>query len=135
VRVHALATGRDIDAAIARRSPAADDATRTIHVEMDVPDPDRTLPVGTTADLLVDVGTPQDATELPLAAASVRGDRAAVFVIEGTVAHKSSVRVLGERGGSLFVDRSLAAGARVVTEGRALLKDGDHVQAKAEAAR
>jgi hypothetical protein len=37
--------------------------------------------------------------------------------------------VLGERGGSLFVDPKLPAGARVVIEGRTLLKDGDKVAA------
>ena len=43
-------------ATIARRSPAADPSTRTVHLEIDVPDPDRALPVGTTAELTLDVG-------------------------------------------------------------------------------
>jgi len=41
--------------------------------------------------------------------------------------------VKGERGGRLYLDPSLPAGARVVTEGRALLKDGDRVEAKLDA--
>ena len=41
--------------------------------------------------------------------------------------------VKGERGGTLFVDPLLKAGAHVVTEGRALLKDGDRIEAKLEA--
>jgi RND family efflux transporter MFP subunit len=133
VRLLALATKLDLRGTIARRSPAADLATRTVHIEIDVPDPDRSLPVGTTAELTVDVGQPAPATEIPLLAASVRGDKATVFVVDGGVAHKGVYHVAGERGGSLFVDPGLRAGSRVVTEGRALLRDGDRVEAKLEA--
>lgn len=130
VRMRAFATGKELTGTIARRSPAADDATRTVHVEIDVPDPDRSLPVGTTADLVIDVGEPVVATEVPLSAASIRGDKASLFVIEGTMARKRVLPVLGEQGGSLFLDKSLVMGSHVVTEGRSQLKDGDSVRAK-----
>ena len=58
------------------------------------------------------------------------GRKATVFVIEGQTARKGVYTVKGERGGDLFLDSSLRAGAHVVTEGRALLKDGDRVEAK-----
>jgi len=132
VRIRALATNRELHANIARRSPAADLSTRTVHLEVDVPDPDRSLPVGTTAELIIDVGEPAPATEVPLAAASIRGKKATLFVVDGQKTRKLVVGVLGERGGSLFVGRELAAGAHVVTEGRALLQDGDRVEAKLE---
>jgi membrane fusion protein (multidrug efflux system) len=130
VQIRALATNRELRAKIARRSPAADPSTRTAHIEIDVPDPDRSLPVGTTAELAIDVGRPTAATEVPLIAASVRGRKATVFVIVGQTARKGVYEVEGERGGNLFLDPSLPAGAHVVTEGRALLKDGDRVEAK-----
>jgi RND family efflux transporter MFP subunit len=133
VHVRALATGRDLRATIARRSPAADPSTRTVHLEIDVPDPDRALPVGTTAELSVDVGQPALATEVPMIAAAQRGNKATIYVVDGGLAHKSVYAVLGERGGSLFVDPALRAGSQVVTEGRGLLKDGDRVAAKLEA--
>ena len=132
VDIHVLATDRRLRAKIARRSPAADLSTRTIHLEIDVPDPDRSLPVGTTAELTVEVGDPSPATEIPLIAAAVRGAKATVFVVEGQTGRKGVYAVKGERGGSLFLEPSLAPGARVVTEGRALLKDGDRVEAKLE---
>jgi RND family efflux transporter MFP subunit len=134
VRMRALATRRELRANIARVSPAADASTRTIHVEIDVPDPDRSLPVGTTAELTVDVGQSSAATELPLAAASIRGAQATVFVVDGQRARRGRYGVKGERGGSLFLDPALSPGSRVVTEGRALLKDGDRVEAKLEVA-
>jgi hypothetical protein len=53
-----------------------------------------------------------------------------VFVVDGQTARKGVYAVKGERDGSLFVEPALAAGGRVVTEGRALLQDGDRVDAK-----
>jgi RND family efflux transporter MFP subunit len=132
VQIRALAINRELRGKIARRSPAADLSTRTAHIEIDVPDPDRSLPVGTTAELGLDVGEPTAATEVPLIAASVRGRKATVFVVEGQTARKGVYAVKGERGGSLFLDPSLRSGAHVVTEGRSLLKDGDRVDAKVD---
>jgi RND family efflux transporter MFP subunit len=136
VRVSALATARELRGTIARRSPAADPSTRTVHIEIDVPDPDRSLPVGTTAELTIEVGQPAAATEVPLVAASLRGARATLYVVDGAgVAHKAVYGTLGERAGTLYVDPALRAGSRVVTEGRAQLKDGDRVEALLDGAR
>ena len=134
VRIVALATNRELRGTIARRSPAADFSTRTVHVEIDIPDPKRSLPVGTTAEITMDVGDPVAATEIPLVAASVRGEKATVFVVDRNVARKGVYLLKGEKAGSLFVDPALPAGSHVVTEGRALLKDGDRVDAQLEAA-
>jgi membrane fusion protein, multidrug efflux system len=130
VRVHVLATGKDLKGTIARRAPAADPGTRTVHFEIDVPDPSHELPVGTTGEISIDVGEPVPATEIPLYGASIQGEKAILFVVEGDVAHSHVSRVKGEIGGSLFLDPELKAGSLVVTDGRALLEDGDHVSAK-----
>jgi membrane fusion protein (multidrug efflux system) len=127
VKLHVLATNKDLTATISRRAPAADPMTRTAHFEMDVPDPERALPVGTTADISIDIGTPEPATEIPLSAATVKGDKAVVFVVDGNTAHKQTVQVKGEREGRLFLDLALAPGTKIVTEGRALLSDNDKV--------
>jgi membrane fusion protein (multidrug efflux system) len=135
VRIRALATHRDLAAKISRRSPTADPSTRTVHIEIDIPDPTRSIPVGTTAELALEVGEPLPSTEIPLVAASVRGAKATVFVVEGQTARKGVYAVRGERDGHLFLEPGLAPGGRVVTEGRALLQDGDRVEAKLEAAK
>ncbi|HET7540928.1 MAG TPA: efflux RND transporter periplasmic adaptor subunit [Polyangiaceae bacterium] len=132
VRVHVFAIDRDLSASISRRAPAADPATRTVDFEIDVADPDRSLPVGTTADILIDTGAPVPACEIPLSSATVRGETATVFVVEGSIAHKRSFRVLGEREGRLFVDAGLGASTRIVVQGRALLNDADRVAASRE---
>lgn len=132
VRIHLLSTGKDVTGEVARRAPSADPSTRTIHFEIDLPNAGREIPVGTTAEITVDVGEPVAATEIPLLAAKVRGKSATVFVVEGATAKKTTVAVLGERGGSLFVKTDLAAGANVVTQGRSLLENNDRVVAKLE---
>jgi RND family efflux transporter MFP subunit len=132
-KIRFLALGTTMVGKIARRAPAADSATRTIHAEIDLLDAQRKLPVGTTAELTLSVGEAIDASELPLRAASIRGDQATLFVLAGDIAHKRKVPVLGEALGSLFVPKqALAQGELVVTEGRALLSEGDRVQSKQE---
>jgi RND family efflux transporter MFP subunit len=128
VDVLALAIGRQVLGTIARRSPAADPSTRTVHFEIDLQDPSRTLPVGTTAELAVASGVPLPAMEIPLAAAAVKGTKATLFLADNGQARKVVVDVLGEKAGRLFVDTSLADKALVITEGRTLLKEGESIQ-------
>jgi len=130
VKIHVVAADLDLEGTIARRAPAADPSTRTVHCEIDVADPARGIPVGTTAEVRIDVGEKASAVEIPLNAASVRGTKASVFVVKDGKAHALVVPVLGERAGMLFVEPTLASGSWVVSEGRALLSDGDRVDAK-----
>jgi RND family efflux transporter MFP subunit len=135
VSIDALSTRSKIAAKISRRTPKADPGTRTIHFEIDVADPNRTIPVGTTGIIHIDVGQPTSASELPVYAATVKDREATLFVVERGVAYKRDVAVLGEVGGSLFVQiDQLPVGTLVVTEGRALLADKDRVQAKPDSA-
>ena len=132
VDVLALAIGRHVVGTIARRSPAADQSTRTVHFEIDLQDPSRTLPVGTTAELAVASGEPLPAMEIPLSAAAVKGSKATLFLADNGQARKVVVDVLGEKAGRLFVDTSLADKALVITEGRTLLKEGESIQASVD---
>jgi RND family efflux transporter MFP subunit len=130
VRLEVLSTGARLAGAISRRTPAADESTRTVHFEVDLPNGDHKLPVGTTARLTISVGKPQPAVAVPLQAATIRGDQATLYVIKSGIARRAVVPVLGEAGGKLYVDPTLGEGAEVVVEGRALLDDGDRVAAK-----
>jgi RND family efflux transporter MFP subunit len=156
-KIRIVSTGRDLVASISRRAPSADPGTRTIHIEIDVPDADRSLPVNTTAEVRVDVGQPIPATELPIAAATIQNGKAVFFVVDGSAAggtsqapsdgsaaggtsqapsdgsaaHLRVAPLLGEIGGSFFVSPAdLPPNAKVVTEGRELLNDNDHVTGK-----
>jgi len=135
VRISLFGSGKKLEGLVARRSPAADATTRTVRFEIDLDPAGLDVAVGTTAEITVDVGAPEETIELPLAGAKVRGTKATVFVVEDGVAHARVVDVRGERGGSIFVKGALQSGAEVVTEGRATLRDGDRVVAKPEAAK
>jgi RND family efflux transporter MFP subunit len=132
VKIKILATGDEATGTISRRSPAASSSTRTVHFEIDLPDPERKIPVGATADLTIEVGKPEPATIVPGTAASIRADRATVFVVDGDHVKKVVVPVKGEVLGTLYCETALAPGTRVVTEGRSLLSDGDKVIARTE---
>jgi membrane fusion protein, multidrug efflux system len=127
VHVRVDATQVDLDGVVSRRAPHADPDARTVRFEVDLPNAGAKIPVDTTGEATLGVGEPAPATEIPLYAAKVTNGRATVFVVDGDVAHMRTVSSVGEVGGSLFVDRSLAPGSQVVTEGRALLNDGDRV--------
>ncbi len=130
-KIHIVSTGRDLEAAVSRRAPSADPGTRTVHVEIDVVDPERTMPVNTTAEVHVEVGAPIPATEIPISSATIQNGKALFFTVDGELAHVHAPALLGEIGGSFYLaPKDLAAGAKVVSEGRSGLSDGDHVVAK-----
>jgi membrane fusion protein, multidrug efflux system len=133
VEVAMLATGDRVNAVVSRRAPKADPNTRTVHFEVDVTDPRREYPTGTTAIVRLDVGPRVPATEIPLYAATQHEGKAKLFIVLGGVAHAVDVPVLGEHGGRLYLDpKGLPERAQVVTEGRAVLTDGDPVRATLE---
>lgn len=133
VRLHVLATNKDVTSRIARRAPAADPGTRTTHIEIDVDNSDKSLPVWTTAELSIDVGQPIAATALPLPAADIKNGKAKVFVVDHGAAHLRRAAVVGEHEGLLYVDaKALPAGTPIVLEGRNLLSDGEAVTAKVQ---
>jgi membrane fusion protein, multidrug efflux system len=130
VDIEVPATGARLSGKISRRAPAADDSTRTVRFEIDLPNPARALPAGTTAQLGLWFGAERPATVVPLAAATVRGTSATLYTVGDGIAHRADVPVLGEAAGQLFLDGTLAPGSEVVLEGRALLDDGDRVAPK-----
>ncbi|MGD0677591.1 MAG: efflux RND transporter periplasmic adaptor subunit [Polyangiaceae bacterium] len=128
VQIEVLATGTHLFAPISRRAPRVDPKTRTIHFEIDVADPARLFPVGATAIVHVEVGKPIPAAEVPIYAATQDDGKAKLFVVEHDVAHAKTLPVIGEVGGAVyFTLTALPEGSLVVTEGRALLSDGDKV--------
>jgi membrane fusion protein, multidrug efflux system len=133
VHIHLLATDASLSAAISRRAPRADPTTRTIHFEVDVSDPQRKIPVGTTALVRLEMAAPVAATRIPGYAATQQEGKAALFVVEESTAHSRTIPVLGESEGSLFFSpATLPAGSLVVVQGRALLNDGDPVSFQIE---
>jgi RND family efflux transporter MFP subunit len=133
VNVFIYATSKTLDGTISRRAPSADPGTRTVHVEVDIPDPQRQIPVGTTGELRVEAGAPIPAVRIPLSAATIGDTKATIFVVQGSTAHAKTLPVLGESQGAIYANPGeVPPDAHVVTEGRSLLKDGDGVLATLE---
>jgi len=130
VNIEVEATGAKVQGKVSRRAPSADETTRTVHFEIDVQNANHALPAGATARLTIDVGEPQPASSVPLRSATLRGDKATLFVVEGDVAKRVIFPILGEQGGLLYLDPKLEPGTPVVVEGRALLDNNDRVTAK-----
>jgi RND family efflux transporter MFP subunit len=128
VRLGLLATGQEVAAAITRLSPAADSSTRTLHFELDLGNPDRLLPVGTSAEIWIQEKAGRPVAEIPAAAATVQGSQATVYQVDGDRARKVVVPFLGEQDGMLFLAPMLPGGTRVVLEGRSGLHDGDRIR-------
>jgi RND family efflux transporter MFP subunit len=128
--VHIVATKQTVTGAVSRRSPSADPETRTAHVEIDLADPERRIPVNTTGEVRIEVGQPMKAVEVPLSSAAVNGAKASLFVVDGDVARQKRFAVMGEIGSDLYLEPTLAAGSPIVTEGWATLADGDKVAPK-----
>jgi membrane fusion protein (multidrug efflux system) len=127
VSISVLATGRTLVGTIARRSPAADPDTRTVHVEVDLENANHDLPVNTTGEVKIQVGKPKETVAIPLVAATITGTKASVFVVDGDTARKQTFEIRGEEGSNVYLSTALKDGTRVVTEGRELLADGDRV--------
>ncbi|MDR3682934.1 MAG: efflux RND transporter periplasmic adaptor subunit [Geothrix sp.] len=130
VHMHLLANSRELDAKISRVSPGADPGTRTIHFEVDLENKDRSIPVGTTAEMLIKESEGRKVIQVPSSAAKVEGTRATLFVIVGDRAHKKVLPFLGESEGLLYLAPDLPEGSRVVLDGRNQLEDGDQVIAR-----
>ncbi len=133
VAIRADAVRLDVAGPISRRAPHADPETRTVHFEVDLPNKDLAIPVDTTGEAHIAYGDSVAVMAIPSYGATVRGNKATVFVVEGDVARTHTFPLVGEEGGKLLIDASLGAGAKVVTAGRTLLVDGDHVAGQLEA--
>lgn len=131
VTVHVVSTNVDVRATITRRAPSADPGTRTVHFEVDLEDSKRVIPVDTTGEVHVPVGQAVPATAVPLSAVTMNDKKATLDTVEGDVAHTHTLVEMGEVGPNVFfAEGVLKPGTLVVVEGRALLRDGDHVVTK-----
>ncbi len=127
VDVHVLSTDVTLHATVTRRAPAADPVSRTVRIEIDLPNDDRSMPVRTTAEILVTASTGRDSISLPLTAARIVGARAGIWTVDSNVAHPRTMRVIGESGDRVFLMPTIEAGSVVVLEGREALSDGTSV--------
>jgi RND family efflux transporter MFP subunit len=128
--------GRTFTAHVSRIAAAADPVTRNFDVEVEFPNADRQWKPGMIASVELSGVAPDAAIPLlPLTAFVPAGnerDRFAVMVIEGdgsqTRAKLQQVALGDVIGNRVTVTKGLTAGERVITQGAAMVKDGERVE-------
>ena len=120
--------GEQFTGRIARVAPVLDPATRTAHVEIEIPNPGFRLKPGMYARVTITTDERKDALVVPTNALVDVGGRRGVFLASdnNTVAFRA-VRVGIEESAHVEILDGLVDGDRVVTTGAAALRDGDPI--------
>lgn len=133
VRVDALG-GRSFRGVVTKVEPTADPGLRTFAAEVTVDNPERELRTGMVAAVTLGAGATSKALRVPLASVqrSPAGDELFVWIVtgkDGTVSRRA-IEVADLVGDDVVVERGVAPGDRVVTDGAALLHDGARVNVR-----
>lgn len=123
--------GRVFAGAVAHVNPAFDEASRTLKVIAEVPNPDGVLRGGLYVSGVIETGARPDVLQVPREALQVwdvAARRAEVFVVADGVARRRRVATGAVSEATVEIVEGLAAGERVVTRGAFNLRDGDRVR-------
>jgi RND family efflux transporter MFP subunit len=113
---------------VARFSVDVREDTRTMHTEVDVPNPDRLLVPGMYAEATFGVEARQDVLAVPLQAVSQQGDQTWVYVVSPTNRVEDRPIKLGiQTSTEAEVVSGLAEGESVIVSDRSSLKPGQEV--------
>ena len=118
---------RKFDGAVTRSSQAIDPSTRTMTVEIDVPNREHTLKGGMFSRVTLVVGEHPNSVTLPTQA--VLGDSTGhwVFVAENNVARRVPVKTGVEEDNRTEITTGLTGQERVIVVGQQFVKDGGPV--------
>ncbi len=123
VTVEGLA-GKTFQAKISRLSYALDDATKTMLIEADLPNPDLTLRPGMYATIKVGVEKHTDALRIPVEALVMEKVNAFAFVAESGKAKKTALKIGFNDGANVEVVSGLTGSEAVILVGKMTLADG-----------
>jgi RND family efflux transporter MFP subunit len=122
------AAGKKLEAKVTRSTQALDPATRTMLVEIDIPNPSRDLTPGMFAEVTLDLRRHRDALVVPPAALISEKSGKAVFVVKDAVARKVQVKTDIDDGLWVEVASGLTGDEDVVVTGKSRLTDGVQVK-------
>lgn len=115
-----------VEATVSELAPAADPASRTSLVKLDLP-ANSGLRLGQFVRVAVPVGE-KTSLRLPESAVVLRGQMEMVFVATNNVAQMRLVKTGRKSGNSIEIVSGLSAGERVVVDGAQMLLDGQPLQ-------
>lgn len=116
--------GRKFEGSVSRFSFALDDATRTMLVEADLPNPDLTLRPGMYATVKIGVEKHADALLIPIEALVMEKANGFVFVADGGKAIKTAIKVGFNDGARVEVLSGLTGNEAVILVGKLTLANG-----------
>lgn len=115
---------------VTRIVQALNRATRTMTVEVDLPNTDRRLKGGMFARVEVMVGTHHQALQIPIDAVSRLENSQYVFVVEGGQARRVDIEIGVRQGNQIEITKGLAGNEEVIVSGKDLVHDGTPVQTR-----
>lgn len=113
---------------VTRIVQALNRATRTMTVEIDLPNRDRRLKGGMFARVDVMVGTHRQALQIPIDAVSRLEDTQYVYVVREGKARRVDVEIGALSGNRVEITKGLTGDERVIVAGKDLVHDGTPVQ-------
>lgn len=120
--------GRSFETTVSRLSYALDEATRTMLVEADLPNPSLELRPGMYAQTRLGVEEHANALRIPAGALVMEKANAFTFVVENGLARKKAVKIGFHDGALVEVLSGLSGGETLVVPGKLALVDGQPVQ-------
>jgi RND family efflux transporter MFP subunit len=115
---------------VTRIVQALNRATRTMTIEVDLPNTDRRLKGGMFARVEVMVGTHHQALQIPIDAVSRLENTQHVFVVEEGHARRVEIEIGVRRGNQIEITKGLIGNEEVIVSGKDLVHDGTPVQTR-----
>ena len=121
---------RIFEGTVTRIVQALNRATRTMTVEVDLPNRDRRLKGGMFARVEVMVGTHHQALQIPIDAVSRLEDTQYVYIVEEGKARRVDIEVGVRQGNHVEVTKGLTGHEEIIVSGKDLVHDGTPVQSR-----
>lgn len=119
---------RVFEGTVTRIVQALNRATRTMTVEIDLPNKGRNLKGGMFARVEALVGTHPQALQIPIDAVSRLEDAQYVYIVEEGKAKRVAVEIGAREGNRVEITKGLTGGEQVIVSGKDLVHDGTPVQ-------
>jgi len=119
--------GKQFEGTITRLSEAVDLATRTMAVEIDIPNAAHALKPGMYASMTLVLNEHRDALTLPTQAILKDDAGYYVYISDGKMAHRKDVKIGEEQDNRTEIVAGLDSIDKVVTTGQQFLRDGEQI--------
>lgn len=131
VAVTVPSMGLTVTGKVARFSVELNMDTRTMHTEVDVPNPKGTLVPGTYAEATLTLNQQPTAITVPIQAIDHDGDQVSVMVLQDGTVERRAVKVGLQTSDFTEIASGLTPGEKVIVSDRSGLKPGEHVESHA----